>query len=201
VATSDAKRRTTPAEEAEGATALLRAARRGDRDAFDALARRHAPRLVGAARRILRDPAEAEEAAADALLRAFSALPTLADERAFSAWIHRIACRCAVDRLRARRARAARATPLPDAAVDSRPASRPPFARLADAERVEEVRRAMDRLPPAQRLAMVLHVWEGLSYDDAAEVLGTSYDAVRVNVAHARRALFALLRRADGGAS
>ncbi len=200
----DDRRGTRRAERGRDEAAVLRAARAGDRDAFDLLARRTAPRLVGAAARILGDLAEAEEAAADALLKAFAALPALADGAAFAAWAHRIACRAAVDRLRARRARRARgggAAAALEEVADRRPDARPPAARLADAERVAEVRREVERLPLAQRLALVLHVWEGLSYEDVAEILGTTYDSVRVSVAHARRRLRARFAAREGRAS
>jgi len=179
-----------PAEEAS----LLAAARRGDRDAFDSLARRHVVRLVAAARRILRDLAEAEEAAADALVKAYGGLRGFKGEASFGTWAHRITCRVAIDRLRRRRARARLAAEMP---VD-RPVVRGPADRLEEEDRAAAVRRAVARLPDAQRTVVTLHAWEGLSYREVADLLGSSYDAVRVNMCHARRALRRMLRL-DGG--
>jgi RNA polymerase sigma-70 factor (ECF subfamily) len=176
---------------------LVTAVRAGDRDAFDVLARRHVPRLVGAARAILRDPAAAEDAVADALLKIHGSLAHLRDPRAFAAWAHAIACRAAVDHLRARR-RAREVGALPFDACESRDEARLASERLEAAERLARVRRAIDALPEAQRLAVVLHLWEGLSYEQVAEVVGSSYDAVRVNVAHARRTLRSLCERVEG---
>ncbi len=189
--------RARPSPPAEGD--LVAAARAGDRDAFDSLARRHAARIVATARRILRSAADAEEAAADALLKAYRALGTLRPGTAFGAWLHRIACRAALDRLRARNAKARRHAPLAHDPDDARPLARTPVDRLAEAERIAAVRRAVNRLPPAQRNVVVLHAWEGLRYDAVAKILGCSYDAVRVNMAHARAALRGLLRLDDQG--
>jgi RNA polymerase sigma-70 factor (ECF subfamily) len=168
---------------------LLAAARAGDRDAFDVLARRHVPRLVGTALRLLRDRAAAEEAAADALIRAYGGLRAMRGDASFGTWTHRIVCRVAIDRLRARR----RAPlPLDDLAAepgDPRAAAGRPDDRLERSEQVARVRRAIEALPEAQRLVVVLHAWEGLAYADVAVLLGCSYDAVRVNMCHARKSL------------
>lgn len=189
----------SPVEAEPSDAALVGRAVEGDRDAFDRLARRHAGRLVATARRLLRDLGEAEEAAADALVRAHAALARLASADAFGPWVHRVVVRTALDRLRARRSARGRVAPLDDAAVDGAGgggasrghggATRGPADRADDAEALVRVRAAMDALPETQRVALVLHAWEGLGYGDVAELLGCSYDAVRVAVAHGRRTL------------
>jgi RNA polymerase sigma-70 factor (ECF subfamily) len=171
----------------------------GDRDAFDVLARRHAGRLVATARRLLRDLGEAEEAAADALVRAHAALGRLSCGDSFGPWVHRVAVRTALDRLRARRSTRGRQASLDDTGLDGAGGgaatrghggpTRGPADRAGDAETLERVRAAVDGLPETQRVALVLHAWEGLAYQDVAELLGCSYDAVRVAVAHGRRTL------------
>lgn len=145
---------------------------------------------MAAAARILGNAAEAEEAAADALLRAYASLRDFRGEASFGTWAHRIACRVAIDRLRRRRARARRET----LCACDRPVARGPAGPLADADRVAAVRRAVDRLSAVQRIVVALHAWEGLSYHAIAETLRCSYDAVRVNRAHARKTLRRLLR-------
>lgn len=179
--------------------ALVARAVAGDRDAFDVLALRHVGRLVATARRLLRDLGEAEEAAADALVRAHAALPRLVRGEAFGPWVHRVAVRTALDRLRARRTVRGRQEPLDGDGVDGTGgggasrghggAARGPADRAGDAEALERVRAAVDALPETQRVALVLHTWEGLAYGDVATLLGCSYDAVRVAVAHGRRTL------------
>ncbi|MFO0931798.1 MAG: RNA polymerase sigma factor [Planctomycetota bacterium] len=171
----------------------------GDRDAFDVLARRHVGRLVATARRLLRDLGEAEEAAADALVRAHGALARLTRGEAFGPWVHRVVVRAALDRLRARRTTRGRQAPLDDADLDGAGGgaatrglggpARGPADRAGDAEAIARVRRAVDALPETQRVALVLHTWEGLAYADVAALLGCTYDAVRVAVAHGRRTL------------
>jgi len=187
-----------PTTEPADAALVVRAVA-GDRDAFDVLARRHTARLVATARRLLHDVGEAEEAAADALVRAHGALGRLTRAEAFGPWVHRVVVRAALDRLRARRRPAARHADFDDAGCDGAGGggasrghggtTRGPADRAGDAEAVGRVRGAMDALPETQRVVLVLHVWEGLPYGDIATLLACSYDAVRVAVAHGRRAL------------
>lgn len=172
--------------------ALVAAVRRGDRDAFDRLARRHVGMLVATARRLLGDLGDAEEAAADALVRAHEAIGRLGKPAQFGAWAHRIVVRAALDRLRRRRRTSAREA-LGDggvaSAVDLRSVGRGPTTPLVEREAVERVREAVDALPETQRVALLLHAWEGLAYPEIATLLGLTYDAVRVAVGHARRRL------------
>lgn len=191
--------------------ALVARAVAGDRDAFDVLARRHVGRLVATARGLLRDLGEAEEAAADALVRAHAALARLTRGEAFGPWVHRVVVRTALDRLRARRSTRGRQASLDGADVDGAGggaatrghggATRGPVDRAGDAEAVERVRAAVDALPETQRVALVLHTWEGLAYGDVAALLGCTYDAVRVAVAHGRRTLRRRLADLVGDAS
>jgi RNA polymerase sigma-70 factor (ECF subfamily) len=182
-------------QESEGA--LLQAARGGDRDAFDRLAVRLLPRLLGTARRILGDPLEAEEAVAATLVRAHAALAGFRGASALGTWAHRILCRLATDRLR-RLARVRRhERPLdPDAVTEG-------GDRAFDLATVEEdrlrVRAAVEALPETQRLVLILVAWEGLSLAEAGRVLAMRYATVKSNLHHARATL--KKRLAPGGSS
>lgn len=172
---------------------LLRRAQVGDREAFDRLAVRLLPRLLGTAQRLLRDPLEAEEVVAHTLVRAHAALADFRGSAALSTWAHRILCRLAADRLRTLARQRRRERPLP---VDEagEPVSAPaPGSRLDAEERGALLRQAVNRLPEAQRLAIVLVAWEGLDLTEAARVLGMRYATLKSNLHHARAALRAAL--------
>lgn len=177
----------TPAPDA----ALLALARGGDRDAFDCLAVRLLPRLMGTARRLLSDPLEAEEAVAAALVRVHAALPSFRGAAALSTWAHRILCRLAFDRLRVRARERAHRSPWP--ADEPAHASAGPLEAASEREQGLRVRIAVQGLPPTQRLVLVLVAWEGLSLADAAQVLGMRYATAKSNLHHARAGLRARL--------
>lgn len=158
---------------------LMRRVQAGDRAAFDQLAARHLLRLRRACLRILGDGALAEDAAQDALLRAWTRAGQYRPESGgVSAWLHRIAVNGAIDRSRAARSTAE----LSEALADPTPGAE---AQLARAERLDLLRDAIAELPPRQRDALLLTYGEGWSGQRAAAALSTS-----------TRALEGLLRRA-----
>jgi RNA polymerase sigma-70 factor (ECF subfamily) len=175
---------------------LLARARAGDRDAFDRLAVGAVPMLLGTARRLLREAADAEEAVAEALVRAYERLRDFREQSAFSTWTHRILCRVAADRFR-REARDAR---LRRALAERGPAAAEDAGALrglAAAEERARVRAAVEELPPTQRLVLVLSAWEGLPHEEIARVLSMRYATVKSNLHHAREALRARLGSGD----
>ena len=155
----------------------------GDRAAFDQLAARHLLRLRRACLRILGDAALAEDAAQDALLRAWTRAGQYRPESgSVSAWLHRIAVNGAIDRSRSARPLAELPDSLADRLADASPDAE---AQLARAERLDVLREAVAKLPARQRDALLLTYAEGWSGQRAADALDTS-----------TRALEGLLRRA-----
>jgi RNA polymerase sigma-70 factor (ECF subfamily) len=172
--------------------ALLALARAGDREAFDRLAVRLLPRLLGTAQRLLGDPLEAEEVVAQTLVRAHRAIAGFRAASALSTWAHRILCRLAADRIRALSRQRRRERPLPPDEAGVPPAATM-ASRLDEGERRELLRAAVERLPEAQRLAVVLVAWEGLELAEAARLLDVRYATLKSNLHHARAALRAAL--------
>jgi RNA polymerase sigma-70 factor (ECF subfamily) len=161
---------------------LAARAARGDRSAFEALVRRHTGALVAFCRRVLGDPAEAEDRAQEAWLRAFRALDRFDASRRFAPWLFRIAHNACVDALRARKAWA----PLDDADL---PTSDAPPLRP---ELAPHIAAALDGLPPRQRA--VLHLRFTLDLD--AVEIGARLDMTPGNVRVVlHRALHALRER------
>jgi RNA polymerase sigma-70 factor (ECF subfamily) len=166
----------------------------GEVELFEVLVRRHDGRAYRAARSILRDETEAEDAVQAAWLHAYQHLREFAGAAAFSTWLVRIAVNEALGRLRRR----VRLTPLPDpdddegANMDRRPDA--PEDRAAAREAVRLLERAVDGLAPAYRTVFVLREVEQLSTRETAEALAIGEEAVKVRLHRAR----AMLRRALG---
>jgi RNA polymerase sigma-70 factor (ECF subfamily) len=177
--------------------ALLARAARGEAGAARLLAARHAPALLASARRMLNDPAEAEDVAQEAFLRLWRAAPdwpASGGGAPVAAWLRRVAINLCLDRLRRRGRWAA----LDEAAEPPDPA---PSAldRLAAANRAEALAAALAALPDRQRAAVTLRHVEELGNPEIAAALGVSVEAVESLLARGRRRLAAALRahRAD----
>jgi RNA polymerase sigma-70 factor (ECF subfamily) len=168
---------------------LVRNAGAGDARAAEALVRRHLPRMVGLARRMLNDPAEAEDVAQEVFLRAWrDAARWQPGAAKFETWMHRVALNLCYDRLRRRRE-----TPDADAGVhvaDSQPLASE--AWLAQ-QRTAKVQAALAQLPERQRAAIALVHFQEQTNIAAAETLEISVEALESLLARGRRALKAAL--------
>ena len=151
-----------------------------------------APLAYRVALGVLRNPAEAEDVAQEALLRAYRRFHVLRDVQRFRGWLVRIAFRLALDRSRALRTRADRETRW------ARPELRPPpqsAEQLAALNQFQErLARALDELPDGQRLVMLLTAMQGYSMEEAAAILGVSTGTVKSRLFKARKRLMEMLR-------
>ena len=176
--------------------ALIGAHLAGDAVAFDTLVRRHQQRMWAVAVRTLRDPDEAADAVQDACLSAYRSAASYRGEARVTTWLHRIVVNACLDRVRRRAARPT--VPLPE----QPPAY--PRDRLAERETSLEVERALASLPDEQRLALVLVDLQGLSVQEAAEVLDVPEGTVKSRCFRGRARLALLLghlRNPDGSAT
>ena len=156
----------------------------GDQSAARALASRHAPRVLALARRMLGDPAEAEDVAQEAMMRLWKTAPDWRPgEAQASTWLYRVASNLCIDLMRKRKRISGEEAP--ETADDSPGA----HDRRAAADRSAALREAIDRLPERQRAAILMRHFAEMSNPEIGARLEVSVEAVESLLARGRRAL------------
>jgi RNA polymerase sigma-70 factor (ECF subfamily) len=167
----------------------IAAFRRGDKDAFGPLVRRHQQRAVAVALGILHDPEDARDACQDAFMRAYRALDRFDGSAQFSTWLHRIVVNVCIDRLR-------RVTPLTQPIDDVEgvlAGDADPALDLGRARLGAQLSAALGQLGDKHRTALVLRELQGLSYQEIAQAMTCSVGTVMSRLFYARRRMQALL--------
>jgi len=165
---------------------LVELAQHGDREAFAILARTHGDRLMAIAQRILRDVGRAEDAVQQALVIAWRELPNLRDPDRFDAWLQRLLVNASYAEARRSRDWNANVRLLP---VDG-PAGLDESISIDDRDRID---RGFRRLPPDQRVILVLTHYLAMTPTEIAERLGIPVGTVRSRLHYAHRAMRAAI--------
>jgi RNA polymerase sigma-70 factor (ECF subfamily) len=184
----------------EDDAALVRAAQRGDCDAFGRLVARHAASILSVTTRMLGPTADAEDVAQDTFVAAYRSLGRFHFESKFSTWLYRIAVNRCTDVLRARRLETVSldATDERGAVVWGVADEETPLRELEQAELAWELDRAIQALPPLYRESFVLRHVEGLDYGEMSEILGEHRDTIKMRVYKARTLLCRSLAHLNG---
>ena len=172
----------------------------GDHAAFEALMRRHNGRLFRAARAILKDDAEAEDAVQDAYLDAYRHMRDFRGESQVGTWLVRIAVNHALMRLRKQKRdsvvvsfdqpEAGESGGMVDHLADDR--NEAPGDTMMRGELRQLLERRIDELPMSYRAVFILREVEEMSVEETSEALGIPPATVRTRLFRAR----ALLRQA-----
>ncbi len=179
---------------------LVERAQGGDKHAFEMLVAKYQRKLGRLLSRFIRDPAEVEDVAQEAFIKAYRALPSFRGESAFYTWLYRIGINTAKNYLVAQGRRAPTSTDFDaDEAETFEDADQlrdinTPESLMQSKQVAETVNAAMESLPEELRTAIVLREIEGLSYEEIAEVMSCPIGTVRSRIFRAREAVAARLR-------
>lgn len=168
----------------------LEQARRGDKFAFGQLIEAYQGPVYNLAYRMLGNSGEAEEAAQEAFIRAYTRLDSYDPTHKFSTWLLSITSNFCIDQIRKRRAVLLSIDePLPPHPALHSDNSKGPEAAFVAQEREELVQNLLSELPEEYRQAVVLRYWYDMAYEEIAEVQKTTVSAVKSRLFRARRML------------
>ncbi len=173
---------------------LVRRAQRNERGAFDLLVLKYQHKVVKLVARLLRDPAEAEDVAQEAFVKAYRALGSFRGDSAFYTWLYRIAVNTARNAIASRQRRPLDYEAELSESEQSNLASRlrhtdTPEATVLSEEIRQTVNEAIEQLPEDLRTAIVLREVEGLSYEEIAAAMDCPVGTVRSRIFRAREAI------------
>jgi len=165
----------------------LTAAQQGDTDAFCQLVTIYQKPVYNLCYRMLGDPDEADDAAQETFLRAYSGLQRYDCERSFSTWLLSIAAHYCIDRLRRRRYLTFSFDQMPY--LDPPDPAPSPEASAAASETRRRVANLLNHLSPPDRAAIIMLYWYDFSYEEIAQALDLSVSALKSRLHRARRDL------------
>lgn len=162
---------------------------KGDAEAFTRIVEAYQTPVFNLCYRMLGDTYEAEDAAQETFLRAYSNLKRYDPERSFSTWMLSIAAHYCIDQVRKRRMKFI-SMDDPDITYLDPPDLAPgPEARLSLNEEQNKVRILLEGLSPQDRAAVVMRYWYDFSYEEIADALSMTVSAVKSRLHRARLAL------------
>ena len=159
---------------------IIRRVLKGHAEEYRELMLRYQSQAYRFAYRVLGMREEAEDATQEAFIRAYGRLSTCRDRWKFWPWLRRIVLNLCLDRLREEPEEE-----LPEELSDVDTVESEVFRRAE----LEDIRRAIAKLPGAYRVAVALRYEEELSFKEIAGILGESLSAVQVRVHRAKKML------------
>ena len=174
----------------------IAAARNGDQESFEKLVRLYEKRVFSLTSRMCRNSADAEEAAQEAFLAAWQALPAFRGDASFATWLYRFVSNACVDILRREGRHQVMAGPsLDDEESSPEPPDKSPSPH-ALAERAElrrQIEAGLAALPPEYRQVLILREIHQCTYDEIAQICSIDLGTVKSRINRGRKRLRKIL--------
>ncbi len=158
---------------------LVEKVRGGERKAFSELVKRHQRGLLRMSLRFVKDIDNAEDVVQESFIKAFQKLNSFEGRSSFKSWLYQITVNTARNKLRENKRDT---TDLEDVQLGVNAVAESSLVQVAVAEMLQT---EVDKLPFKQKTALVLRIYEDLSFNEIADIMGCPYDTAKANYRHA----------------
>jgi len=166
---------------------LIRAAQRGDQDAFEQLVRTYDQSVLRLAMNLLRSPEDARDVYQEAFLRVYRNLDSFRFDCSFHTWLYRIVTNICLDQLRKRKVRKEEPSVVETSegpvdrmdAFEEEAAEADPERALWNRQLKKKIEDALQDLTPRERMVFELRHYQGLRLRNIGEILGTTEEAAK----------------------
>ncbi len=158
---------------------LVQIVRSGERKAFSELVKRHQKGLLRMSLRFLKDLNHAEDVVQESFIKAYQKLNSFEGRSSFKSWLYQITVNTARNKLRENKHDT---TDLEDVQIGVNAVAESSLIKVAVSEMLQA---EVDKLPFKQKTALVLRVYEDLSFNEIAEIMECPYDTAKANYRHA----------------
>jgi RNA polymerase sigma-70 factor (ECF subfamily) len=180
---------------------LIRAAQRGDQDAFEQLVRAHDQSVLRLAMNLLRSPEDARDVYQEAFLRVYRNLHSFRFDCSFPTWLYRIVTNVCLDQLRKRKVRKEESAVVETSdgpldrmeAFEEEAAHANPERTVWNRQLQRRIEHALQALTPRERMVFELRHYQGLRLRNIGEMLGTTEEAAKNCLFRATRKMRAVL--------
>lgn len=167
---------------------LVKLSKRGDRQAFGELVRRHQSIVFNVSYRFMRDSASAEDMAQEAFVKAFRLLKGFRGDCSFSTWMYRVTCSVCLTELSRRKKRG-------EVALQPKHVGERAVQPDENFDMPELVRRCVNMLPDRYATIMTLYYLQGVSYDEIAQVMDIPMGTLKTWMHRARKQLKKIVQK------
>lgn len=158
---------------------ILKRVKNGDANAFSEIVQTHQRQLLCVVLRMVGDLEMAEDVVQEAFMKAYLKLHTFQGRSKFKSWLFQIALNTAKNRLRSRKNDCVDIEKVSVAVQDHQESD------LSQQDLQAMIRTEVDKLPPKQKLALSLRIFEDMSFAEIAELMSCPYDTAKANYRHA----------------
>lgn len=173
---------------------LIQSLQAGDQGAFEILVKLHYRSVYNMAFRYMGDHGGADDVVQETFLKAYNAIASFRQESSFKSWLLRIAINTAKNALRSRDLRTTVAVDDVQLGYHHRD-----YNRMEQGQTAALLQAAIGKLPPRQRQALELRIFDDLGFKEIAEIMESPFDTAKANFRHALLNLKKILEAADEG--